>query len=305
MRILLVSDVYFPRVNGVSTAIETHRRGLMARGIDVTLIAPRYDDEDDEEGIIRLPGWKIPGDPEDRIVLPGAMRRAVMAEAARSDLIHVQTPFSAHYAGLAAARAHRIPVVATYHTLFEEYLHHYARWLPAGGLKAAARSFSRRQCNALDGVIVPSTAMAERLQSYGVTTPLRVVPTGIPLQQFGQGDGAAFRQRLGLAPETPVAVITAFGSAENAVAALKAGAFDYLSKPVGLEQLRALVKSALRLPEGSGEAAAESPLIGDSATMQQVRELIDKLARSQAPIYVSGESGSARAARRRFSSASP
>lgn len=93
--------------------------------------------------------------------------------------------------------------------------------------------------------------------------------------------------------QTPVAVITAFGSAENAVAALKAGAFDYLAKPVGLEQLRALVKAALRLPGGGREA--EDPLqllIGDSPSMHQVREMIEKLARSQAPIYISGESGS-------------
>lgn len=93
--------------------------------------------------------------------------------------------------------------------------------------------------------------------------------------------------------QTPVAVITAFGSAENAVAALKAGAFDYLAKPVGLEQLRALVKSALRLPGRSKEA--DDPLqslIGESPSMQQVREMIEKLARSQAPIYISGESGS-------------
>lgn len=92
--------------------------------------------------------------------------------------------------------------------------------------------------------------------------------------------------------ETPVAVITAFGSAENAVAALKAGAFDYLAKPVGLEQLRALVKSALRLPpQGSREGPMQS-LSGDSGAMQQVRATIGKLARSQAPIYISGESGS-------------
>ncbi len=94
-------------------------------------------------------------------------------------------------------------------------------------------------------------------------------------------------------PQTPVAVITAYGSAGNAVAALKAGAFDYLSKPVGLEQLRALVKSALRLPGGGGEAStAMQGLTGESACMQQVRVLIEKLARSQAPIYISGESGS-------------
>jgi len=93
--------------------------------------------------------------------------------------------------------------------------------------------------------------------------------------------------------QTPVAVITAFGSAENAVAALKAGAFDYLAKPVGLEQLRALIKAALRLPEGGPES--DDPLqamLGESPSMQQVRAMIEKLARSQAPIYISGESGS-------------
>lgn len=92
--------------------------------------------------------------------------------------------------------------------------------------------------------------------------------------------------------QTPVAVITAYGSAENAVAALKAGAFDYLAKPVGLEQLRALVKSALRLPGGGAEGNPLQALIGDSPSMQQVRTMIEKLARSQAPIYISGESGS-------------
>lgn len=92
--------------------------------------------------------------------------------------------------------------------------------------------------------------------------------------------------------QTPVAVITAFGSAENAVAALKAGAFDYLAKPVGLEQLRALIKSAMRLPEGGEENDPLQSLIGDSPAMQQVRTMIEKLARSQAPIYISGESGS-------------
>jgi two-component system, NtrC family, response regulator PilR len=92
--------------------------------------------------------------------------------------------------------------------------------------------------------------------------------------------------------EVPVAVITAFGSTENAVAALKAGAFDYLAKPVGLEQLRTLVKSALRLP-GHDEAVndGDGELIGEAPLMLQVRALIDKLARSQAPIYISGESG--------------
>lgn len=91
-------------------------------------------------------------------------------------------------------------------------------------------------------------------------------------------------------PSLPVAVITAHGSLDNAIAALKAGAFDYLAKPVSLEQLRALIKSALTLPK----AVSPEPggLQGSSHAMVQVREMIEKLARSQAPVYIRGESGS-------------
>src|ERR1700674_2574205 len=100
------------------------------------------------------------------------------------------------------------------------------------------------------------------------------------------------RHIAGLRADLPVAVITAYGSAENAVAALKAGAFDYVSKPVGLEQLRALVKSALSLPDPAAAPAKGQRLLGESAPLAQVRELIGKLARTQAPVYISGESGS-------------
>ncbi|MBL0141715.1 MAG: sigma-54-dependent Fis family transcriptional regulator [Betaproteobacteria bacterium] len=100
---------------------------------------------------------------------------------------------------------------------------------------------------------------------------------------------------------TPVAVITAYGSTENAVAALKAGAFDYLAKPIKLDQLRPLVMSALKLPRhpharraATGEATVPGVprLIGESAPMQKSREMIARLARSQAPVYITGESGS-------------
>ena len=111
------------------------------------------------------------------------------------------------------------------------------------------------------------------------------------------GDGLDIVRHIGEAyAHLPVAVITAYGSAENAVAALKAGAFDYLAKPIGLEQLRNLVQAALRLPgteEAVGTAEQEGPeLLGASPAMQQVRAMIEKLARSQAPVYISGESGS-------------
>ncbi|MFN0299734.1 MAG: sigma-54-dependent transcriptional regulator [Burkholderiales bacterium] len=93
--------------------------------------------------------------------------------------------------------------------------------------------------------------------------------------------------------DLPVAVITAHGSTQNAVAALKSGAFDYLSKPLSLDQLRTLVKSALALPDRSLDSdAGELRLLGSSQPIEHARAMILKLSRSQAPIYVTGESGS-------------
>lgn len=108
------------------------------------------------------------------------------------------------------------------------------------------------------------------------------------------GDGLEIVRHINAkGADVPVAVITAHGSMENAVAALKGGAFDYLSKPLSLEQLRTLVKSALALPSKSeSTSSTEFQLLGASAPIQVVREMIAKLSRSQAPIYITGESGS-------------
>ncbi|MET0091408.1 MAG: sigma-54 dependent transcriptional regulator [Candidatus Thiodiazotropha sp.] len=100
-------------------------------------------------------------------------------------------------------------------------------------------------------------------------------------------------------PKLPVAMITAHGNMESAIEALKAGAFDFVSKPVDLEMLRKLVQQAVKLgkdqeqpPSKKSTASGDqSPMLGNSPPMQKVRQLIDKLSRSQAPIYISGESG--------------
>lgn len=92
-------------------------------------------------------------------------------------------------------------------------------------------------------------------------------------------------------PQIPVAVITAYGSTENAVAALKAGAFDYIAKPIGLDALRSLVRSAIDVPASTSGAVGRK-LTGNSQVIRQVQVLIEKLASSMAPVYVSGESGS-------------
>lgn len=114
------------------------------------------------------------------------------------------------------------------------------------------------------------------------------------------GDGLAVLEHVSKHhPQTPVAVITAYGSAENAVAALKAGAFDYLAKPVQLQQLRAVVQQALKLSvndrplrQKKSSQQHSRELLGESEAIRRTKNLIERVARSQAPVYVYGESGS-------------
>jgi two-component system response regulator PilR (NtrC family) len=116
------------------------------------------------------------------------------------------------------------------------------------------------------------------------------------------GTGLELVREVAQSSGPPIAVITAYGSAENAVAALKAGAFDYLTKPVDLDQLRLLVRSAVGAaattvssqpgPTAPGEAAALERLVGTTPAMRQMRALIERLARSMAPVAICGESGS-------------
>jgi two-component system, NtrC family, response regulator PilR len=141
------------------------------------------------------------------------------------------------------------------------------------------------------GLVCDCAASVAEARRYLCTNEYRLCLTDM---RMPDGDGLELvRYVEAQYPRLPVAVITAHGSTENAVAALKAGAFDYLSKPVSLAQLRTLVKSALALPENplaSGVRGHE--LLGISPPMAQVRALITKVARSEAPVYISGESGS-------------
>jgi glycosyltransferase involved in cell wall biosynthesis len=206
VRILLVSDVYFPRVNGVSTSIQTFAHQFLALGHDVRLIAPSYATEAEERfPIQRIPARPVPFDPEDHLMQRAHMRR-VYPEIARlkPDLVHVQTPFAAHYEGVRLARRLRVPLIETYHTYFEEYLENYLPWVPRKLLRLAARRFTVSQCHSVDAVVVPSTPMLNVLRRYGVSADCHVIPTGIPSVSFASGDGAAFRARHAIPPDRPL-----------------------------------------------------------------------------------------------------
>jgi glycosyltransferase involved in cell wall biosynthesis len=204
----MISDVYFPRINGVSTSINTFKNELETLGHQVNLIVPHYSTtEQVDPSIVRIPSRYLPLDPEDR-----AMRWGKIYELQEGlfksnyDIIHIQTPFIAHYVGVSLAKKLQIPRVETYHTYFEEYLYHYIPFLPKSWMKYVARHYTKTQCNDLDAVIVPSTAMQEVLMRYGVKIFTEVLPTGIELEKFQSGDGENFRKSYNIPLDRPTLI---------------------------------------------------------------------------------------------------
>jgi 1,2-diacylglycerol 3-alpha-glucosyltransferase len=206
MRVLLISDVYFPRVNGVSTSIRTFRGDLANAGVATVLVAPAYEaGAHDDPDTIRVASAGVPRDPEDRRMKWSALRAALAPLALQHfDLVHIHTPFIAHYAGVRFARQAGIPVIATYHTFFEEYLHHYVPMLPRSLGRGLARRFTRSQCAQLQAIVVPSEPMRQLLLEYRIRTRMQVIPTGLSADRYVQGDGARFRARFGIASDRPL-----------------------------------------------------------------------------------------------------
>lgn len=259
MKILMLSDVYFPRVNGVSTSIKTFRDDLQQLGHECTLVAPHYPvnaETPDDSGIVRIPSWQVPFDPEDRLLSWSKLKNwSASLSPGSFDVIHVQTPFTAHYAGLRIAGKLGAPVIETYHTYFEHYLHHYVPFMPSMITKAAARKLTLSQCAAVDAVISPSEQMAIALRAYGVRTPIDILPTGMPDSAFIQGDRNRFRSRFGINETRPVALYVGRVAHEKNI--------DFL--------IHMLVDLRLRVPDVLLVIAGEGPAEG------HIRKLVSTL----------------------------
>ena len=247
MKVLMISDVYFPRINGVSTSILTFRRELSLLGHEVALIAPKYEQSigEVEDDILRVPSHRVLFDPEDRLMKVRDIHQLTTSLANwKPDVVHVQTPFMAHYAGLALARRLHLPCVASYHTFFEEYLFHYLPFAPKDLMRYAARHFSRSQGNALDALVVPSQAIAKILYDYGVQTPTRIIPTGVNPTDLQGGDGVAFRHRREISTEQPLVLYVGRLAFEKKI--------DFLLQVI--RQVRTQVPNVLLVIAGDGPA---------------------------------------------------
>jgi 1,2-diacylglycerol 3-alpha-glucosyltransferase len=261
LKILFISDVYFPRVNGVSTSIRTFAYQLQELGHEVHLVAPDYGvATEDEAWIRRIPSRRIYFDPEDRLMKYGfALDQLMQLRSEQYDLVHIHTPFVAHYLGQKLAHLLDIPCVETYHTFFEDYLHHYLPWVPRGMARGIARFVSRRQCNGVDAIVAPSKPMLDVLRHYGVEVRAEVIPTGLQAQSFADADGRAFREKFRIAPDRPVALYVGRVAFEKNI--------DFLLRMA--VELRAMEPEMLLIIAGEGPAEQSLHQLAAQLDLQQ------------------------------------
>lgn len=203
MNIVMMTNTYTPHVGGVARSVDAFTRAYRARGHEVLVVAPEFPGMPEEEpDVIRIPAIQNFNGSDFSVVLPvpGYLDEALDDFA--PDLVHSHHPFLIGATAIRVASHRDCPLVFTHHTMYEQYTHYVPGDSPA--LKRFVIRLSTSYANLCDQVFAPSESVAGTLRRRGVTTPIEVVPTGVVREQFAQGDGAAFRARLGIPAEARV-----------------------------------------------------------------------------------------------------
>jgi glycosyltransferase involved in cell wall biosynthesis len=200
VKIALFTNNYLPFRGGVTTSVETLRRGLEARGHETWVFAPRLEGAiDAHPRIVRYPSLPAATYPEFALAVPWFGAAARRARTERFDVFHAHHPFLLGPAARRLARADGRALVFTYHTRYDKYAHYVP--LPRRLVEAAAIGLSTRFARRADAVIAPSALIRDELVARGVGAPIAVVPTGVDLGHFAPGDRGAARRQLGLSAD--------------------------------------------------------------------------------------------------------
>lgn len=199
MRVGFFTEVYRPIINGVVASVDGLAGGLRALGHEVYCFAPHIPGSDEGDGALRMPSLPLPTSTPYRLTVPLVSRRNRRGIINHLDVLHAHSPFVTGWMSVRYARRLRVPLVYTYHTRLEEYVH-YLPFDPKA-TRFAASTLTRSFANLADAVIVPTPAMRKRLAEIGVTAHIEVVPSGIDLEHFAAGKRRAdLRQSLGTRP---------------------------------------------------------------------------------------------------------
>lgn len=203
MKIGIFTDSYKPYTSGVVTSIITFKNELEKLGHKIYIFAPSYPNYmEEEDGVYRYYSLPAPTNPDYTLAIPVLPGMKLLLKRLDLDVIHVHSPFTMGRLGLHYARRYEIPIVFTYHTLYDQYIH----YVPVAQelAREMAIKFSNNFCRQVDHIIVPTTEVDSILRNYEIKTPISVIPTGVPLDLFRSQPGNWLRENYPIPEENRI-----------------------------------------------------------------------------------------------------
>ncbi len=202
MKIAFFTDSYKPYLSGVVKSIDTFKVELERQGHQVYIFAPDYPSVEEQEGVFRFTSLPTPIQGDFRLAVPFSNRIVADLRRLEPDIIHTHTPFLMGWLARFVANKLQIPLVFTYHTLYEEYAHYFP--FVKNMAKGFISKYSYNYCQSCDLVISPSSFVENKLHSNGITVPMRTIPTGINLQAYDNREKGDIRDEYGLSKDDKV-----------------------------------------------------------------------------------------------------
>jgi len=200
MNICMMTNTYLPHVGGVARSVSTFAEEYRKRNHQVLVVAPEFQgrrlSKQAAAIVERVAAIQNFNGSDFSVRLPLAAALSARLDAFKADIIHAHHPFLLGDTALRVGAAKNVPVIFTHHTRYEDYTHYVPFDSPA--LKEIAINLSTEFANLCDGVIAPSESIARLIKKRGVTSPIRIVPTGIDVQAFAEGEGTRFREKLAI-----------------------------------------------------------------------------------------------------------
>jgi 1,2-diacylglycerol 3-alpha-glucosyltransferase len=210
MNIGLFTDSYYPEVSGLVTSINTLQKELKKRGHNVYIFTTSNPCTRQKGlSVFRLPSMPFIFLKSRRMGLFYSPRAAKCVKHLKLDIIHTQTEFSLGIFGNIMSKQLGIPIVHTYHTLYKDYVHYISKDKFKKFSDDLVRIISRNYCNGCNAVIAPSKKVYDLLKDYGVSRPIKIIPTGIELYRFRkenqtEADLISLKESLGIKRDEPI-----------------------------------------------------------------------------------------------------
>ncbi len=197
MNIAMFTNAYLPHVGGVANSVSQFTEGYRRRGHRVLVVAPDYGERpENERDVVRLTALRNFRGTSFAAALPISLELDAAVDRFEAEVIHSHHPFLIGDTALRLSAARQIPIVFTHHTMYEHYTHYIP--LDMAALKPFVVRLATGYANMCDHVIAPSESVRDILRERGVQTPIDVVPTGVDVERFRHGNGAAARRRHGV-----------------------------------------------------------------------------------------------------------